>query len=135
MVALPYATTRCMYGELDTGIVELTFTEASREAVDELLLHMDEIYRSADANPIVRVLVDHRNVGMQPVTYMYQKMREWNASHRVYFSSRAAILIDDTFLVRLVDSLLKTVLRTAMVEIRYFTSGDRDAAIRWLLGD
>jgi hypothetical protein len=124
-----------MYGELDNGVLELTFTEASREAVDELLLHMNEIYRTAGANEIVRVLVDHRNVGMQPVTYMYQKMREWNASHRVYFSSRAAILIDDTFLVRLVDSLLNTVLRTTVVDIRYFSSGQRDAAIRWLLGD
>jgi hypothetical protein len=135
MIAFPYTTTRCIYGPLENGILELTFTEASREAVDELLLHMNEIYRMAGANDIVRVLVDHTDVGMQPVTYMFQKMREWNASHRVYFYSRAAVLIDDTFLVWLVDSLLKTVLRTAAVEIRYFASSERDAAVSWLLSD
>jgi hypothetical protein len=70
---------------------------------------------------------------MQPVMYMFQKMREWHASRRVYFSSRAAILIEDTTLVWLVDSLLKTVLRTAAVEIRYFASSERVAAINWLL--
>lgn len=133
MIAFPHTTTRCIYSRLENGVHELIFTEASREAVDELLLHMDEIYGMTGAKDIVRVLVDHRNVGMEPVTYMFQKMREWNASHRVYFYSRAAILIDETFLVWLVDSLLKTVLRTAAVEIRYFASSERDAAINWLL--
>jgi hypothetical protein len=120
---------------MDSGIHELTFTEASRAAVDELVAHMNGIYDSTPPRGIARVLVQHHNVGMQPVTYMFQRMREWHARRPVHFSSRAAILIDDTILAWLVDSLLRTVLRTAAVELRYFDARDREAAIRWLLAE
>ena len=135
MLAFPLTSTRCSYTLLDSGIHELTFTEASRAAVDELVVHMNAIYDATPPRGVARVVVQHRNVGMQPVTYMFQRMREWHARHPVRFSSRAAILIDDTILSWLVDSLLKTVLRTAAVEIRYFDTSDREAAMRWLLSE
>ena len=133
MLALPLTSTCCHYALLDSGIHELTFTVASRAAVDELVVHMNAIYDRTPPRGVARVLVQHCNVGMQPVTYMFQRMREWHARRPVHFSSRAAILVDDTILAWLVDSLLKTILRTAAVEIRYFDSSDREAAIRWLL--
>jgi hypothetical protein len=120
---------------LDSGIHELTFTEASRAAVDELVLHMNSIYDTIPPKGVARVIVHHDNVGMQPVTYMFQRMRDWHTRHPVHFSSRAAILVDDTILAWLVDSLLKTILRTAAVELRYFDTRDRETAIRWLLSE
>lgn len=135
MALQPLEVARCVYRAGENDVHELIFTEASREAVDELVIHMSHIFDNTPERSVVRVLVDNRSVGMQPVTYMFQRMREWNAHHRTRFTSRAAVLVDDTILVWLVDSLLKTILRSAPITLRYFPSDERDAAIVWLLSE
>jgi len=123
----------CVYNRLECGVHELILAEASREMVDELLVHMTAIHGSAAPGERLRVLVDSRMLGLPPVAYLFQRVRQWLMSEPAPNPGQVAFLLGDITLVWLVDSLLKTILRTAAVEIRYFDSSDREAAIRWLL--
>lgn len=125
----------CLYAQLPSGIHELTYTEASRRAVDDFVAHILRIYAEAQANDVGETrlfLIDNSRVGSQPIKYTLERLREVLGQMDENYSSRVAILYTNSLLINMIKSLVNSLPRRHR-EFRIFGVNEREAAIEWLM--
>ena len=122
---------RCICTRLDNGIHEFTFTESSREAVDEFTDHVKRVLDTTpmDAPPTC-YLVDNSQVEFVPLTYARVKIKEMDAHRPEGRDPSRVALLYDGFMVYIANSVLAVTLKN---RFRFFKPSDRDRAMDWLL--
>ena len=126
-------TVYCTYTHLANGIHEYVLADSSRAAYDEFLVHLDQVFREAPADEILRSLVDFRH-GLPPLQYAFQRTQALLKKYpkRTDFS-RVAYLHMPGAVITLVQTFI-SLFRLKQSSNRFFTSGQREEAIAWLLG-
>lgn len=127
----------CIHHQLDNGIQEFIFTESSRAAVDEWIRHLERIYQESlnlPADSPGRTLIDVRQSGAMPLSYFFQRSRQFTSTHPSPAGSvaRVAGLHDaNGVIVSLVQSFAN--LGSRDMTVAFFKGDQRDQAIAWLL--
>ena len=116
-----------------TEIHEFVYTEASRRAVDAWLGHLDRFCKEIPADQPVRLLMDLRDSGHQPLSYTFERLRRLNDAYDVRPKARFCFLYAGTGLMTVVSTFAQ-IMRTRDT-VRFFYHGNREAAVKWLTSD
>ncbi len=118
----------------DTDIHEFTFHKSSRQAVDDWLAHMNVIYEDKTRNDHLHFLIDARESGSLPLSYMFTAATKWVQQLRVHPHVRLALVNKpgENILTALSDKIVKT-MRLGHLEMTNFYGDSKDQAITWLL--
>jgi len=126
----------CHYRRLDNGIHEFAFLNNTRLAVDDFfsILENSPMARG-EANPdIIRVLVELREPGTPPVSYMMQRYREFIKVHKDRLPViRTAYLYRTGFILSMVRSFMRLIAMPKQSNRRFFPIAERAQAEAWLL--
>jgi hypothetical protein len=113
------------------GVQEFVFRTAGREAVDELVMRLDTLYRSTPKDTTLLELFDIR-VGIGSVSYAMKRAAELVRQHPNPPRIRGAMIYRDGLVVSLLAPSVR-LLRASNFEIRFFKPTQREEAIQWLL--
>jgi hypothetical protein len=98
----------------------MTFHKPTRQAYDEFLNIMTEIYKHVTAEDQIKVLVDYRQSGIPPIHYLIPKSLAWVRTLRIHPEARLAVVTRQDALSRILRSMSSTVrfghLSTAIFE-------------------
>jgi hypothetical protein len=126
----------CHYKRLDNDLHEFVFMSNTRLAVDDFfsILENSPMARG-EANPdIIRVLVELREPGMPPVSYMMQRYRDFIKVHKDHLPIvRTAYLYRTGFILSMVRSFLRLIALPKQSNRRFFPIAEREQAEAWLL--
>jgi len=124
---------RCVYTYLSSGIHKFAFTESSAEAVDEWFDMMETLYNS-HPNGVLRILVDSSEIGVQPLSYASQRVRQVNANYPNRPATRTAFLYRTNFLASLARTFIIMFSRVGVDKVQFFPGDNREQeALTWLL--
>lgn len=123
----------------ENGVREMRLHDSTRQAVDELTVHMSSVMASWQPEQDGRqvyLLVDMRDSGLPPLNYMMQKVREWISNYRhimrqVYIREALLVPINSGIVL----SLAGTFARMLPVDsdVKFFSPDEYEDAIAWLL--
>ena len=118
----------------DTGIHAFTFRKSNRAAVDDWLAHMDAIYADKTGADSLAILIDLRQSGTLPLSYIFTRATKWVRQLRVHPQVRLALLNKpgENILTALSDKFLQT-MRLGHLETANFYGQADDKALDWLL--
>ena len=133
-VELATVYNQCILNRLESGILQFTFTAATRQAVDQWAAQMSAVYANAPRDIKLRILVDNTLTGMMPMSYVLQRSRQMIGHHPVRPPSRTALVVRQASLVGIVSPLIEALTRKEDA-LKFFASSERDTAIQWLLAD
>lgn len=124
----------CEFIRHETGINEYIFHESSRQAVNEFMVHNDELAYNTPEDEVSLVLIDISPSGLPPLAYFLSKVREAQKKYPYRLSSRVAVVYTDSRLLGLMDNTVRLLTSTKDIA-RFFKLEQRDQAYDWLLGD
>ena len=124
---------RCTYELVEDNLHELTFTEVSREAVDEFAAHLDRLLRAARPDDTVGLISNNQLNKPQSTGYALSRTRAVLHALPQRPAVRAALL-DDGFFAKIVDGLFRTVL-LRRDRLRVFRHHERAKMLDWLRRD
>ena len=123
-------TPACEYKYHPDGIHEFILHKSSRQAVDMIYAHLNELFRIVPPEGVFRSLIMSDKVSL-PVAYTMQCTRAFYAEFPARPPSRTAIIArKDSTLWGLVDAALKLASKKEIV--RFFAPNQRSEAIIWL---
>ena len=126
--------TPCVYTYYpDTDIHEFVYKEASRRAVDTWLAQLDRFCREAPPDRTMRLLMDLRESGHQPLSYTFERLRRLNDQYAVRPKGRFCFLYAGIGLMTVVSTFAR--IMRSRDTVRFFYHGKRDEAVAWLLSD
>lgn len=126
----------CHYQRLENGLHEFAFLNNTRLAVDDFfsILENSPMARREVVPEVVRVLVELREPGMPPVSYMMQRYREFIKAHKDHLPTvRTAYLYRTGFILSMVRSFLRLIALPKRSNRRFFPIAERALAESWLL--
>lgn len=126
----------CHYRQLDNGIHFFVFLSNTPSAVDDYFSILDSspLAQGAPLSDVISVLIELRETGMPPVTYMMLRYRAFVKAHKNYLPAiRVAYLYHAGFVVSLVQALIDLVAERKLARRRFFHISERAAAEAWLL--
>ena len=122
---------KCKYQQLDNGIHELTIIEPSRDAVDEMVNHIDDIMgNSQRGDHGERYLIDNSLSDAPPLSYTTTQIKGINARRPADLPPGCIAILYDGMLVTLANSMLRLAMKN---QLCFFQSSQRKQAISWLL--
>ncbi len=127
--------THCWHQQLDNGIHEFIFREASREAVDEWFLHLDQLTRSVPSDAMLHLLVRSTADNPLPVTYMIKSAHNWVLDNPHVYTARVAFLHRSNFYYPHAKSFIRAWQMSNGIAVRFYASDRRHDAVEWLLTD
>ena len=126
----------CHYKRLENGINQFIFLSNTRAAVDDYfsILESSPLAQGAPLSDVVCVLIELRETGMPPVTYMMMRYRAFVKAHKNYLPVvRVVYLYHTGFVVSLVQALIDLVAERKHANRRFFHINERAEAEAWLL--
>jgi hypothetical protein len=127
------ATSVMTYRHHDEGWHELIFHESSHAAVDALYAQLNLFFQKPLTEKI-HVLVDMTESGTLPIVYGFQTIRPLMTRYPQRPRTRYAFLSANRLdLIRLVKTAAVAI--HPQINANYFGSGQRAAALTWLLQD
>ena len=138
---LPQAK-HCQFTDLNNGIWNFTFTEASNRAVDEWYAWQSYLKETTPPkdDKRVRMLLDMRKSGAIPLLYSLQQGRDWRKKYTDLHTIRLQIALllkqfpsyQQPYIKLIKDGV--NIFTMAQVEVEIFFE-DEQTAINWLLAD
>jgi hypothetical protein len=130
------ATTHCQHIQHDTGLHELRFAQPSRQAVEELLGHIERMMVDHPPDTTMRMLINARDVDNLPFSYLFPRLKQFTRENRQRYASRTALLYGDGPFLSMFDIMVRALPgRTADNKFRIFKGEQHDEAVAWLLQD
>jgi hypothetical protein len=126
-------TKHCVYDQIAGSIHRFTIAIADRQAMDEFIPVMADIFDTTPPDETVLLLIDFRPDGIPPLRYAVQSLREMIKDRETPYI-RAAYLHE----ANVITSLITTFLDRLRLKSRrkLFTGADvEDEALSWLLSD
>jgi hypothetical protein len=127
--------TRCLYQQMDNGIHEFVFTEASRQAVDEWFTQLDVITRHASADTMLYLLVRSTANEQLPIPYMIKCAFQWGIENPQIYTARVVFLHRSPFYYPHAKSFIRAWQMSNGIAVRFYSADRREDAVRWLLGN
>ena len=117
----------------DTDIHEYIYREGTREAVDEWMQLIDNLYADAvdSDKTMVRVLVDISDVGQPPLAHAYRQAKGLGQKYPDLPPRRFCFLAESSVLGFMIKSFISLLRRD--VEYNFVSEESREEAIEWLL--
>jgi len=125
--------THCTHHQLDNGIHEFVFREASRAAVDEWFAHLDELTRAMPSDSMLHLLVRSTAAEPLPVTYMIKSAHKWVADNPHVYTARIVFLHRSHFYYPHAKSFIRAWQMSNGIAVRFYAFDRRDEAVDWLL--
>ncbi|NWF68986.1 MAG: hypothetical protein HXY40_07865 [Chloroflexi bacterium] len=125
-----HSQSACHYQLLETGIHQFVFTLPSRQAVDVWIQHLMTIYEQQQATLF---LLDIRESGILPMTYVFQRLSQWVATHPRRPLTYVALLHKDVAPIALVQPFIHMLGIDGTYKMRFFGEQMRAQAVHWLL--
>lgn len=121
----------CVYTQHENGIHEFVLNVSSRQSFGALMARLEEIFGAHAKTDTVPVIIDWSRSGMPPLSYAFQRAREFLTRFPDGPQGRTAYISNANTLV----SIAQTFLKVMKVESagRFFQPGEREAALEWLL--
>lgn len=125
--------------DLPNGVIVLTYLDSSRQAIDDMLTHINDVIDERIQNPsdtsTQRMLLDDTQVKSLPIAYMFDQIRQRLVPRRNEYDHdvRLAALINNAMMASMVNWFVSS-LRMGII-FRLFTGQQREEAIEWLLQD
>ena len=105
---IAHSTPLLTYKFLQTEQIHvMTFHKPSRQAYDEFISVMDQIYKTLNDDSKMRIIVDYRESGIPPMQYVVSKGVEWAKSLSVHPQAKMALLTKADFIVSLLARLVQ----------------------------
>lgn len=112
----------------DDGVDVFIFHKNDRNAIDEWIPYIRELYHSTPDGEKINILMDIRASGALPVQYLFRSLKDLSDANPGRPSVRLAALMQDSILRTVVDSLMRIIMRND--ELRYFDTDEE--ATEWL---
>lgn len=124
---------KCEYRVLENGVHEFVMYEFSRDGVDEFVAAVDRMNQATPAHLLRYVLIDSTR-GTQPLSYLFQRLRELSRSMNMseQKGARVAVLLQSSVMAGIIGGMMRIF---PMINARFFSPTDRDAALVWLQGN
>ena len=127
--------TRCLLQQLENGIYEFVFTEASRQAVDDWFTQLEFLTRNVSSDSMLHILVRSTAPEMLPVTYMIKSAHNWIAANPHLYTARIVFLHRSSFYYPHAKSFIRAWQMYNGIAVRFYQADRREDAIHWLLTD
>ena len=130
------STPYCQYRCLENGLHEFVFLSNTRAAVDDYfaILESSRIAWGEGMPDVVRLLIELRQPGMPPVSYMMERYRVFIKAHKDHMpTTRVVYLYRSGFITSLVRSFIGLVSERKHANRRFFPLEERAQAEAWLL--
>lgn len=115
---------------LNNDVHKLALRDASNEAVDAAITHMNTILGQHDSSTPLLLMIDARN-GVPSVPYFLGEVRKLYSAYAQLPQVRAAYLFEDSMLLSLIQATLNAMPLKAN---RNFIRGGKEVdALEWLL--
>lgn len=125
----------CRYEKLEGDIHKFTFTTGTREAVDEWVKEMNQVYLAEGLDlslGTMRIMVDHSQAGMLPLSYTIKVLDRWLKTMPERRPSRIAAIYGKNVLLSLMDAFTR-MLQLQHELVRLFPSEQSAEAQAWLV--
>lgn len=122
-------TSRCIYRVLDNGIHEFVLLEFSRAGVDDFVSAVEAMNTALPPEIPRPLLVDSRG-GVQPLSYLFARLRSIPQGEGAHGRSRLALLIETGMMVTIISGMVRIFPR---LNVRFFQPDQRQAALDWLV--
>jgi hypothetical protein len=126
----------CEYKRLENGIHEFVFLSNTHLAVDDYFKILDTtpLARGEEDADVLCVLIELRQTGTPPVTYMMLRSREFLKSHKARMPViRIVFLYPPGFVLSLVQAFIDLFSERKHATRRFFPIDERAQAEDWLL--
>jgi hypothetical protein len=126
----------CQYKRLENGLHEFVFLSNTRAAVDDYfaILESSRIAQGEYRPDIVRLIIELRNPGTPPVSYMMQRYAEFVRAHKDHLPPvRIVYLYRPGFILSMVRSFIGLMPESRYANRRFFPVTERAQAEAWLL--
>jgi hypothetical protein len=123
----------CSYTYHENGVHEFILLEPTKRGMDKLVEHINNVYDNAYPGEVIREII-HFQGKLPPIGYAMQKAREHVMRYPKMPKIRAVITYDTSLFLSLVRPLSNLLfMRIGSLNVRYYPSDDREAAIQWLV--
>jgi hypothetical protein len=126
----------CEYKRLENGIHEFVFLSNTHLAVDDYFKILDTtpLARGEENADVLCVLIELRQTGTPPVTYMMLRYRDFVKLHKDHLPKvYVAYLYRSGFVLSLVQSFIDLISERKYATRRFFPIDERAQAEDWLL--
>ncbi|MDX1991244.1 MAG: hypothetical protein SF029_02575 [bacterium] len=123
----------CLYIPHDNGIQHFVFTTPSHQAVDDWFSYLDVLYEMFPEGSNVHFLLDLRQAGVLPMTYVMQQGRRWLEAHPTRHRARFVILHSTDFPLHLAQTFFRLVGLDEGKMVRFYPCERQNEASQWLL--
>jgi hypothetical protein len=120
---------RCEYHVLENGIHEFVMLEFSRAGVDAFIDAIDRMNMMIAPGIPRPVLVDSSG-GIQPLNYLFSRLRRAVIRKPGEQSSRLALILPSSRMAGMIGGMMRIF---PNLNLRIFLPEDRETAARWLL--
>lgn len=133
MLAQINYTQSCVYQPRENGIHQFMFTAPSQQAVDMWFEYLDMLYDITPTDSRVLFLMDLRQSGILPMTYLLQRGKRWLKTNPSRHTKRFAILYNADFPLNLAQTFFRLTGISEGQIIRFYSAERCEEAARWLL--
>jgi len=123
----------CEYYRWDDDLHIFCFSIPSRAAVDSWLSQLSTIYAQNTLHTPVTQLLDIRQSGMLPMTYVFNQLQTWIPRHQGNPTLYTAVLHNDPATVAIVQPFMRMLGVERDYKFRFFGGHAQENAIDWLL--
>lgn len=116
---------------IDGGIHRFIFHENDRHIADAFVTTLEELLREVPEGDCLLLIVDVREKGLPPVSYIYSQLRAMFLRLPHTPQMYSAYLYSASIIITLVSAFMDT-LRTG-AQRRLFKGGEEDEAVAWLI--
>jgi hypothetical protein len=125
----------CSHTPLKNGIHEIKVLQPTRAAVNQFAEIMSGLYEGKQpTDKPMRFLMDITDGRGLPINYMVDRSREVLMRYPKRPPTRTAIMMRQSFSIRLVDTFIQ-VMHLKHDVVRFFTDRQREEALAWLMRD
>jgi hypothetical protein len=129
-------TAHCQHVQHENGLHELRFSQPSRQAVEELLTHIEQIMTDHPNHATMRMLINAQDVDNLPFSYLFPRLRKFASEHRERLASRTVLLYGGGPFLSMFEMMIRALPgRTQDNQFRVFKATEYDEAVAWLLQD
>lgn len=131
-------TSQCLHTYHLNGIYEFVLLQNSRQAVDDYIALVEPYFVAVERGelhePIFRMLIELREVGMPPIAYMSGRYRDLMMSYKGQLPDvRVVYLYQGGFMVSIVRAFLAIMPERHDVQRRFLPMSERASAQAWLV--
>jgi hypothetical protein len=126
----------CHYRHLENGLHEFVFLSNSRLAVDDYfsILESHQLSQGEGSQEVLRLLIELRQPGMPPVSYMMQRYRDFVKANKDRMpATRVVYLYRSGFMLSMVRAFIGLISERKHTNRRFLPITEREQAETWLL--